>query len=108
MEAYNPNRPTSFVSMTQWTPRAVSQSYVKCTTRASSFALPLSLGRRNSAYYQADTVEKRGMLVIDTKLTLPIELVQPHDYIELVDIQRELNSLSRRRVLLEVDGGKGK
>ena len=61
------------------------------------------LGERNRAYYLADTVSKRGMLIIDTKLLLPVELVMPHDYIELVNMQRDLNSLSRRRVILGFD-----
>ncbi len=66
------------------------------------------LGKRNRAHYLADTVEKRGMLIIDTKLRLPVELVQPTDYIELVNLQRDLNSLSRRRVILAFDTKKGK
>ena len=66
------------------------------------------LGKRNRACYQADTVEKRGMLTIDTQLTLPVELVQPLDYNELVDLQRDLNSLSHRRVILACEAGKGK
>ena len=66
------------------------------------------LGKRNRAHYLADTLEKRGMLVIDTKLRLPVELVQPLDYNELVDLQRDLNSLSHRRVILAFDAEKGK
>ena len=59
------------------------------------------LGKRSGAYYQSNIVEKRGVLMIDTVLSLPVELIRPEDYIELVRLQRDLNSLSFRRIVLE-------
>ena len=64
-------------------------------------------GKRSGAYYQSNIVEKRGMLMIDTILSLPVELIRPEDYIELVRMQRDLNSLSFRRVVLEPESKEG-
>ena len=89
------------------------REFLKGTLTAAALAPIVKLAAKAGADGDKSSDLAKGPQVTrrqyrDTKLTLPVELVQPHDYIELVDLQRDLNSLSRRRVLLEAEGRKEK
>ncbi len=60
----------------------------------------IELGRRNSGYFVEYFAINRNKIVITSTLTLPAELILPQDYVELVHLQRDLNSLSSRRIIL--------
>lgn len=61
----------------------------------------LEIGRRNSGYFIEHSAVERNRIVINAKLVLPVELIQPQDYVELVNLQSELDSLSSKRIILK-------
>lgn len=61
----------------------------------------IELGRRNSGYFIEHSSVNRERIDIDAKLVLPVELILPQDCVEVVNLQRELNSLSARRIILK-------
>ena len=61
----------------------------------------IEFGRRNSGYFFEHSAVNRDRIELDAKLVLPVELIQPQDYVELVNLQRDLNSLSARRIILK-------
>ena len=60
----------------------------------------VELGRRSSSYFTEHSNVIRGQLSIDALLVLPVELVQPFDYVELVNLQRDLKRHFGRRIVL--------
>ena len=66
----------------------------------------VELGRRNSGYFVEHTTVNRDRIVIDAKLALPVELIQPQDYVELVNLQKDLSSLSAKRIILKAKTGR--
>ena len=60
----------------------------------------VELGRRNSSYFTEHTNVMRDRISIDDRLVLPVELIQPCDYVELVDLQSDIARHFLRRIVL--------
>ena len=60
----------------------------------------VELGRRSSGYFTEHSNVIRDQLAIDALLVLPVELVQPCDYVELVNLQRDLKKHFGRRIVI--------
>ena len=60
----------------------------------------VELGRRSSGYFTEHSNAIRDQLSIDALLVLPVELIQPCDYVELVDLQRDLKKHFDRRIVI--------
>ena len=61
----------------------------------------LELGRRSSSYFSEHSDVMRDRIAIDARLVLPVELIQPYDYVELVNLQRDISRHFFRRIVLE-------
>jgi hypothetical protein len=61
----------------------------------------LELGSRSSSYFSEHTDIMRDRIAIDSRLVLPVELIQPYDYVELVNLQRDISRHFLRRIVLE-------
>ena len=64
----------------------------------------IELGRRNSSYFAEHSTITSGQVSIDARLVLPTELIQPCDYVELMNLQRDLVRHFRRRIVLSNKG----
>ena len=60
----------------------------------------VELGRRSSSYFTEHSDAMRDQLSIDSLLVLPVELIQPCDYVELVNLQRDLKRHFGRRIVI--------
>ena len=60
----------------------------------------VELGRRSSSYFTEHSNVIRDQLSVDALLVLPVELVQPCDYVELVELQRGLRQHFDRRIVI--------
>ena len=68
----------------------------------------VELGRRSSGYFTEHSDVIRDQLSIDALLVLPVELIQPCDYVELVNLQRDLKRHFDRRIVLSGEEQRGK
>ena len=66
----------------------------------------VELGRRNSSYFAEHSDVMRDQLSIDARLVLPVELIQPCDYVELLNLERDVARHFRRRILLLNEGAR--
>ena len=60
----------------------------------------VELGRRSSGYFTEHSNVIRDRLSVDALLVLPTELILPCDYVELVNLQRDLKRHFDRRIVL--------
>lgn len=60
----------------------------------------IDIGKRNSGYFTEHFSVVRNRIIIDSRLMLPAELIQPWDYVELADLQRDLIRHTGRRIVL--------
>lgn len=66
----------------------------------------VELGRRSSSYFSEHSNVMRDQLSIDTRLVMPAELIQPYDYVELVNLQRDIARRFRSRIVLSNEGNR--
>ena len=66
----------------------------------------IELGRRSSSYFSEHYNIMRDQLSIDARLVLPAELIQPYDYVELVNLQRDIARRFRSRIVLSNEGNR--
>ena len=66
----------------------------------------IELGRRNSSYFSEHSDAMRDQISIDTRMVLPVELIQPCDYVELVNLQRDIIRHFRDRIVISNEGSR--
>ena len=66
----------------------------------------VELGRRNSSYFAEHSDVMRDQISIDARLVLPVELIQTCDYVELMNLQRDIARHFRRRIVLSNEGAR--